>query len=316
MIIGTRCSVGNPPTLDRAEKTTTRMPEHQVSVAILILAHKNLEQVSRLVGHLQSSFDVYLHLDKRSAISTKDFERFDRTTAIKKHKAGWGSLGIVLSTLELLTKASQGGPYDRFVLISGQDVPLKSNDDIHSFFSRHPTEDFVESREFTSADESRLTRITHFHFFSRKSLSGSFTRWPADVSRRPDQALWSLGIRRSMNYRFRWGSQWMDLTGDTVRRILKFVEDDRNFLKRFTFTFCPDEFFFQTAIEHCRSDTTALSDARRFTDWVSGPEHPRVLRSEDLVRVKESGMIFARKCDAAIDSHLIEALYRELARTP
>lgn len=292
------------------------MAEQQVSLAVLILAHKNLQQVARLVGHLQASFDVFVHLDKRSDLKVEDFRSFHRTTVIKTFKAGWGSVGIVRSTLELLTVASHSGTYDRFVVISAQDVPLKSNDDIQSFFSRHPSTDFVDSRDFAPADNSRLTRLTHFHFFSRKSLGGTFTRWSADVSRHLDKALWSLGIRRSMNYRFRWGSQWMDLTGETVRKILQFVQHDRNFLKRFRFTFCPDEFFFQTAIEHCGPDNTLLREPRRFTDWISGPEHPRVLRSEDLERVTNSDMLFARKCDPLVDSQLIDDLYCQIEQTP
>lgn len=292
------------------------MAEQPVSLAVLILAHKNLQQVARLVGHLQASFDVFVHLDKRSDLTAEDFSSFHRTTVIKTFKAGWGSVGIVRATLELLTVASHSGTYDRFILISAQDVPLKSNDEIQSFFSRHPTTDFVDSREFNPADHSRLTRLTHFHFFSRKSLSGTFTRWSADVSRHLDRGLWSLGIRRSMNYRFKWGSQWMDLTGDTVERILQFIKEDKSFVKRFRFTFCPDEFFFQTAIEHCGSRDTLLSEPRRFTDWISGPEHPRVLRSEDLDRVTDSDMLFARKCDPLVDSQLIDDLYRQIERTP
>ena len=290
------------------------MDQQQASLAILILAHKDLQQVTRLVAHLESSFDVFIHVDRRSHLTAADFHGFPRTTVIKKFIAGWGSLGIVRSTIELLKLSSERGKYDRFVLISGQDVPLKPNDEIQDFFSRHPRTEFVDSRPFTPGDASRLTRLSHFHFFSRKSLGGSFTRWTADLSRRLDRVLWTLGIRREMIYRFRWGSQWMDLTGDSVARILKFLRDDKAFLKRFKFTFCPDEVFFQTALEHCMPSDLTLMEPQRFTDWTSGPEHPRVLRREDLERVKNSGMLFARKCDPQIDAQVIEDLYNSLKR--
>ena len=280
----------------------------------MVLAHKNLEQVSRLVAHLQASFDVFIHVDKKSAITMQDFQQYNRTTVTKKFKASWGSLGIVHATLELLTLASQRCKYDRFVLISGQDIPLTSNDNITSFFSRHSTAEFIDSRPFLPEDESRLTRITRFHFFSRKSSSGAITQWAADVSRRLDRALMLIGIRRSMNYRFRWGSQWMDLSAETVSTILEAVHKDSKFLKRFRFTFCPDEFFFQTAVENFGSRSTNLVDPQRYIDWETGPEHPRVLRAEDLERIRNSGMLFARKCDSTIDSKLIDDLYRDIER--
>lgn len=289
------------------------MTSNPPNIAILVLAHKDLGQVKRLVTHLQGDFDVFVHLDRRSEIHASDFEGLTRTTVIKKVKATWGSLGIVRSTLELLELSSRGGNYDRYVLVSGQDVPLRANEHIIAFFASHSDVDFVDSNPFTPADESRLTRISRFHFFPRRSSSPALTRWATNLSRHLDRLIAQGGMRRPMKYNFRWGSQWMDLRSGTVREVLEFLQSDPSFLKRFRFTFCPDEFFFQTAIEHCDARRTPRANPRRFIDWDSGPERPRVLRSEDLSRLADSDMLFARKCDPLVDSALIEALYARLS---
>ncbi len=283
-----------------------------VTIAVLILAHTNPAQVSRLVAHLDADFDVFVHLDKRSNIRRADFDGFARTKAIKKVKATWGSLGIVRATLELLALASSGAGYDRYVLISGQDLPLKTNPDIAAFFSEHPKTDFVDSNTFAEAEQSRLTRVSRFHFFPRRTFSHLLTTVLADVSRRLDALISLAGVRRSMKYRFRWGSQWMDLTSDTVDQVLRLVRNDTEFLKRFRFTFCPDEVFFQTAIESCGRTSLSLESPRRYIDWKTGPEHPRVLRKEDLAMLEASDMLFARKCDTSIDPDLAERLYARL----
>lgn len=288
------------------------MASSSVSIAILILAHKNPSQLKRLVTHLQTDFDVFVHLDRRSEVRVSEFDRFARTTVIKEIKATWGSLGLVHATLKLLSLAFSRGPYDRYVLISGQDVPLKTNGEIAALFLRHPEVDFVDSQPFTPAEESRLTRITRFHFFPRKTLSAVLTTIATNISRRIDNLLSVLGVRRGMNYRFRWGSQWMDLTSETVRQVLEFVQTDKRFLRRFRFTFCSDEVFFQTAIEHCGHAKAELLSPLRYIDWHTGPEHPRVIRMEEVAKLEKSGMLFARKCDTTIDSDLVDRLYARL----
>jgi Core-2/I-Branching enzyme len=286
----------------------------RVTLAVLILAHTNPAQVTRLVAHLEADFDVFVHLDKRSNVRIADFDEFGRTKAIKKVRATWGSLGIVRATLALLELASSGTGYDRYVLISGQDVPLKTNADIATFFAQHPNTDFVDSNFFTEAEESRLTRVSRFHFFPRRTFSRVLTTVAADVSRRLDALISLAGIRRSMRYRFRWGSQWMDLTSETTAQVLRLLHTDRGFLKRFRFTFCPDEVFFQTAIENCGRKNLSLASPRRYIDWQTGPEHPRVLRKEDSGRIDASDMLFARKCDTSVDPDLVERLYARLDR--
>lgn len=290
------------------------MGSRPVTIAVLILAHANPAQLKRLVAHLEVDFDVFVHLDRRSDIRVSDFTSFTRTTVIKKVRATWGSLGIVRATLELLALASIGPGYDRYVLISGQDLPLKTNAEMSAFFSQHPKTDFVDSNPFADAEASRLTRVSRFHFFPRRTFSNRLTTVLADFSRRLDALLSLVRVRRSMEYRFRWGSQWMDLTSDTVDQVLRLIRSDKEFLKRFRFTFCPDEVFFQTAVESCGRADLSLENPRRYIDWKTGPEHPRILRTEDLAMVEASDMLFARKCDTSVDPDFVDRLYARLDR--
>ena len=291
------------------------MAPKPVTIAVLILAHTSAAALTRLIAQLHTDFDVFVHSDTRSEMRISDFDQLPRTRVIKNVKATWGSLGIVRATLELLELASSGPGFDRYVLISGQDVPLRSNAAIAAFFSQHPNVDFVDSNLFTEAEQSRLTRISRFHFFPRRTFSSALTTVAADISRRLDAGLSSVGIRRSMGYNFRWGSQWMDLTSETVGQVLGLVRSDQNFLKRFRFTFCPDEVFFQTAIENCERKNITLRTPSRYVDWKTGPEHPRILRIDDLRKIEDSGALFARKCDASTDAKLVEALYSRLDPT-
>mgnify|MGYP001311010275 CR=1 FL=1 len=297
------------PRGNMAQQAASAARPGRLGVAILILAHTNPEQLLRLTAHLQSDFDVFIHLDRASTIRIEDFRTFHRATVFKKFKARWGSLAIVHAMLELLARSSAAGPYDRYVFISGLDVPLMSNRKIAEHFSAHRDTDFVDIQRFVEGEESRLTRLTRFHFFSRRTSAGEPARLRGAASRLIDRALHQAGVRRTNIYDFRWGSQWMDLTRETAESIVHFVNNDRRFLRRFRFTFCPDEFLCQTAIQQHPYTSRKKAKPARFIDWDTGPERPRVLRTEDLDQIIASGMLFARKCDSRVDSALVDRLF-------
>lgn len=46
--------------------------------AVLILAHKNLDQVISLVKILRTCFEVYIHIDKKCHISNLHREAFEK----------------------------------------------------------------------------------------------------------------------------------------------------------------------------------------------------------------------------------------------
>jgi len=290
-------------------------------IAILILAHKNPLQTKRLVGHLGHDFDVFVHIDRRSKMRETDFLGCAKTVVVKKFRTTWGSLGIVRATLELFHLAAGGRGHDRYVLISAQDVPLMTNQQIISFFARNRGVDFLEMNTVGPTDKSVLERITTWHFF-RKSIRSwvwlqkgpatyLLTRLAAGFGRTVNRLFMASGMRRPMNFALFYGSQWMDLTAETVENLLQFVRQNPRFVNRFRFTHAPDEFFFQTAIGNCGA-RPSVARPQRFIDWDRGPEHPRVLRLEDLPRLESSKMMFARKFDDSIDTDVIDKLWARL----
>jgi len=290
-------------------------------IAILILAHKNPLQTRRLVEHLDHDFDVFVHIDRRSKMRETDFLGFSRTAVVKKFRTTWGSLGIVRATLELFHLAAGGHGHDRYVLISAQDVPLMTNQQIISFFARNRGVDYLEMNTVGPSDKSVLERITTWHFFRKSIRSWGWlqkgpatyllTRLAAGFGRTVNRLFMASGMRRPMNFAPFYGSQWMDLRAETVENLLQFVRQDPRFLNRFRFTHAPDEFFFQTAIGNCGA-RPSVARPQRIIDWDRGPEHPRVLRLEDLPRLESSTMMFARKFDDSIDADVINKLYARL----
>lgn len=62
--------------------------------AVLILAHKNLDQVISLVKILKTCFEVYIHIDKKCHISNLHREAFEKLSVkfYSEIDVQWGGL--------------------------------------------------------------------------------------------------------------------------------------------------------------------------------------------------------------------------------
>jgi hypothetical protein len=77
-------------------------------------------------------------------------------------------------------------------------------------------------------------------------------------------------------------------------------------------TSCADEIIFQTALVAVGLESRVVSSSLRFVDWSEGGPHPRTLRTEDYIRIRESGMLFARKVDRSVNKEIGEMLWRDV----
>lgn len=105
-------------------------------IAHLILAHKNPEQLNRLIiAADHPAFDFYIHIDKkkddapfRSLIQQKNVFFIDKRTKI--YWGDWGTIQATLNGFEIIIPKG----YDYINVISAQDFPIKSADYIHQYF--------------------------------------------------------------------------------------------------------------------------------------------------------------------------------------
>ena len=71
-------------------------------ICILILAHKNYNQTMRLINHLKKDFDLFVHIDKKSALKIDSFEN---VKVYKKFKVYHGGFSQIVTTLFLMEEA-------------------------------------------------------------------------------------------------------------------------------------------------------------------------------------------------------------------
>lgn len=133
--------------------------------AYLIMAHNNWRILEKLLILLDDKRnDIYLHIDRKSDLV--DFSnKVHNASLFVYHEIDvrWGDVSLIQVELYLFDAAYCKGGYLYYHLISGSDFPIKTQDEIHSFFNRNYPAEFVG---FSSnmIFESRVNKI---HIFPR-----------------------------------------------------------------------------------------------------------------------------------------------------
>lgn len=209
--------------------------------AYLILAHSDFQLLEYLLMALDDvRNDIYVHIDKKVTKVPQLTCKYSNLYVLdNREKVYWGSLSMVKAEYQLFETAYSNGRYSYYHLLSGADFPLKSQNYIHSFFCRHNGKEFIG---FSKAEQHELDkRVCYYHLFPRSyRLSRSALKFIRSAVLHL-QILFKL--RRNTDLCIKKGSQWVSITENMVRELL----DQKPFvMKRFRYTFCPDELFVQT----------------------------------------------------------------------
>lgn len=281
--------------------------------AYIILAHKNEEMVKRLVDRLDDNdSNFFLHVDLNSNI--KGFrEIFRNTPAVRflpRERTGWGSFGLVKATLNAM-RIVQGGDYEKVILLSGQDYPIKSNEEIDRFFRDSPYNIFMDHFPLPNHHKwgpgGGMYRVNKYFFglsFVMRMIAktANFMGIVLPFAKRrelPDMKPFS-------------GSQWWAMDRRAVNYILEYIASHPEYVRYHQHTFAADELFFQMILLNCPDKSlrdNIANDNLRFMKWKNGTvAHPEILGVSDVESISGSDALFARKFDPAVDSDVIDVI--------
>ncbi len=292
--------------------------------AYLILAHKNFGQLRKLISLLDNPRnDIYVHVDAKAGdFNPDDFKDITRHSQLKilptRLSVNWGGVSIMRSELLLLKAAVADGQHDYYHLLSGMDLPIKSQDTIHSFFDTNKGKEFINLWEFK---KSTLSRFRYYTIFPEGE--GRFrTRIINHIFKGLQMA---VGYRINRDVDFRFGSQWFSITHELAR----YVSDHEDWLEKvFRHTSTCDEIFLPTLVaaspfaKNLYISTPVKNQKEvnmanmRFIDWSRGESvrHPWTFRAEDFDQLMNAPHFWARKFDETADSEVIDKIYERLKR--
>lgn len=282
--------------------------------AVMIIAHNQFDLLEKLISALDDKRnDIFVHIDAEA--DNFDFEHFRRIPKYSeihftdRINVTWGDFSQVKAEIILLKAAveneSKGKKYSYFHLISGCDLPIKSNDEIHEFFKENNGKEFIHFSSEKVSEQS-IGRIRYYHFFRNKR---TFVRKLISYSVLKVEKLLGVNRLKKDNFKVQKGCNWFSITGDFAEYI---VANMNKWEKIFKYSYCADEVFVQTILlnspfkdnlymPNCNNNLIACA---RLIDWHR--DNPYVFRKEDFYLIKSSSAMFARKFDMNIDSDIVD----------
>lgn len=295
--------------------------------AYLIMAYNNWRQLGMLLNLLDDPRnDIFVHIDLRSGEFPEQTLRqcvnFSGLTFIDRKNVYWADYSQTDVTLDLLEKASGQNMYHYYHLLSGMCLPLKTQDEIHSFFEQ-------ESREFVattrSGGEYSKRYIAYYHLLLHNPYYRTCKPLKAlDRLLMYGQKLVGVNRLKNRSMSIAAGWTWFSITDDFCRYLVQ----NRSVIREiFRNTIASDEHFVGTMAVNS-SFANRLYDINdewkndyrkgclRLIDWGRG--RPYVWGTDDTLQdyamLMGSEYLFARKFDEKVNFELIEMIYAELLR--
>ena len=211
----------------------------------------------------------------------------------------WGDISQVQVEYMLFERAFSQGPYAYYHLLSGVDLPIKSQDYIHAFFQKNQGKEFVGFWTDAAHRRDLHRKVYRYYLFTRYFKGGNaLVHSVCALSRNLFLALQKVTRykRNQGGLIFQKGFQWVSITQAFCAYLLSQKE---HVFHTFRYTLCPDEIFIQTVLwnspfrEHIYNKENALVGSMRYIDWERG--NPYVWQEKDTDELLSSPYLFARK---------------------
>ena len=291
--------------------------------AYVILAHSDPYCLKSLVSLIDDERnDIFIIPDKKSKGSLiQDIcTIYSKVYFLQENKridVRWGTLSLVKAEIEGFRMVIDQGDYDYIHLLSGQDLPLKSQNYIHDYFNSLPPNTnlvgFAQG-EFNKNDLEIKTKYYHF-FLNHYRHPNKIIRGGLKIFRKA-----AIHFQKYFNIKRKWnikpykGSEWVSITGAFAKYL---VEKEGEILNLFNGVPCADEMYKQTLIMNSEFRNNVYDIGKDFAgdtrliDWERGK--PYVWRDADFQELMASNALFARKFDSQKDRGIIDRI-RERVR--
>ena len=146
--------------------------------AYCIIAHQDPVMLHVMVAMLDHPLnDIYIHIDKKSDINPflSISAKHSKVCFLPERiSVEWGGTSQIDVELLIFEYALSHGEYSYFHMMSGQDLPIKSQEYIHDFMdNQHPNYEFVTVNHPDESYWKDLEYKTRYYHFFVKSLNGN-----------------------------------------------------------------------------------------------------------------------------------------------
>lgn len=282
-----------------------------MKIAYLITAYRDFDHLTRLIDNIQDAdVEIFIHIDRKRTYELPDALRQQSGSRIHlledRFRVTWGGFHLTLAFVSLMNVCRQQGHYDFIFLISGQDFPIVSNQEIQRFLSQH------RGKEFLAHHRLPFDGWSH----SNGGLDRFQYEWPIDeagfaAATRMAEQQQAAGVRRKFPSQLSpyGGSCWFTISHGLMEYVCDYIETNFDWIYAFFRTvLLADEILLHSIIMNSPYSQQVVNNDLRYIDWHSGPDFPRTLTMDDVDKMEHSGCLFARKFDSSVDGAIIDRL--------
>lgn len=280
--------------------------------AFLITAYKDEKQLTKLIERVSQIGYVYVHVDTKSKeidVEKLNSMGFKDTEIISKYKIYWGAMNHVHAILDLMRKALDNPKIHYIHIISGQDYPVRSNDDFINTFDEDYRSIHMSCSDRGVYDSGVVDRYALVH--------PSVNMDPTSFMARAINKI-ALGFQHTFKIRkqgigeFRdvyKGMIYMSAPRDAAQYVLDYLKEHPRFLKDLQYAHIPEEFLFQTVLKNSGFAENVTGVSLRYNDWAGGDgKSPAYINEEKYDEIKHGEYFFARKIMTGMSDRLLDRL--------
>jgi hypothetical protein len=281
-------------------------------IAHIIIAHKNPIQLERLLNVMSHpDFDFYIHIDKK--IDIRPFEYLKEISGVnfisKRNICNWGGYStlraMVISLKEVLENKIDYGFYN---LLSAQDYPIKTNNEIVEFFSKNKNHSYVY---YDPKDESDWW-VGGVERFQKYHLTDYNFKGKSTVERIINSVLPRRKFPLSLQLYGGSKASWWSLNKEAAVYLINYLQPGNKLNTFLKFCWGTDEFVIPTVLLNSPLKEWIINDNLRYIDFPEGMANPKILGVEDKDKLMQSTMLFARKFDMEISPEILDEIDEHL----
>lgn len=298
-------------------------------VAYHIQSHKDPDQILRLVDRIRRSSDgpsimLVSHQVGGETLTQAQLEAGGEAVLLPS-AGGYGDFSHVDRYLESVRwLLAHEDPFDWFVNISGQDYPLRPARMMEAELGACDADAWIGFFDVFGPDSKwpHDRGVTRYQFRHRRvgPRSHAWQRRLRPVGAvnlvqpwvRVSPSFGAVGVRRPSiftdEFRCYGGSFWGAVSREAAAYLSDYDQAHPELADYFRTTLAPDEVYHHTVLGNA-GRFTIRPEARRYFDFSLGDgNHPKVLGTEDLPRIRASQAWFGRKFDPVVSAEALDAL--------
>ena len=284
--------------------------------AFLITAYKDYEQLYELASYLGENNKVYIHVDKSSSEITPEqvqqLGRISNCTAVSDYAICWGSFTHVEAILELISLALDDEKVSYMHLITAQDLPVISLDELERRFEKE-NRIYMDYMGPNGLPDTVKVRYRYYNWFVNKNVKNKWL-WAVQYMTVVLQKI--LFIKRkgigSFTSVYK-GLVYISMPRDAAAYVIDYCREEPGYLKSLRLCQVPEEFLFQTLFMNSYFKERIVKKELRYMNWEKGDgSSPAYLDESDYDAIKNGDYVFARKFDTTISRKLKEKIMTDI----